>query len=139
MAPRRSPGPLLSFSDRELQSAESSIVFNPQPLSDDPDAPKKRWYHYLPLCGKPIAFSTLFLIDSLTLWNRDCAVDPSPAAILALYPSRFPSSDASSTSYLHDPLIDWLHSYFFGFLVTYRLPGPRSRTCEPTTITVRRG
>ncbi|KAF8195473.1 DHHC palmitoyltransferase-domain-containing protein [Pholiota molesta] len=51
MAPRRSPGPLLSFSDRELQSAESSIVFNPQSLSHDPDAPKKRWYHYLPLCG----------------------------------------------------------------------------------------
>ncbi|KAF9483485.1 zf-DHHC-domain-containing protein [Pholiota conissans] len=54
MAPRRSPGPLLSFSERELQSAESSIVFNPESLSDDPNASKKRWYHYLPLCGTVI-------------------------------------------------------------------------------------
>ncbi|KAF9533080.1 DHHC palmitoyltransferase-domain-containing protein [Crepidotus variabilis] len=53
---RRSP--LLSFTRSELRSAVESITFNPNPspLPNDPDAPRKRWYHYLPLCG------TLFMI-----------------------------------------------------------------------------
>lgn len=50
MAPRRSPGPLLTFSSVELQSVESSIVFNPQTIDNEKD--NKRWYHYLPLCGE---------------------------------------------------------------------------------------
>jgi len=54
MAPRRSPGPLLSFTDTEMRSAESTIVFNPQPLDTQPF--KKPWYYYIPLCG------TVFLI-----------------------------------------------------------------------------
>ncbi|KJA21237.1 hypothetical protein HYPSUDRAFT_141151 [Hypholoma sublateritium FD-334 SS-4] len=56
MAPHRSPGPLLSFSEREILSAESTIVFHPQTLSNDVDTPHKPWYHYLPLCA------TVFLI-----------------------------------------------------------------------------
>jgi len=54
MTPRRTP--LLSFSSMELQSAESTIFFNPQSLEHNPDTVRKRWYHYLPLCG------TVFLI-----------------------------------------------------------------------------
>jgi palmitoyltransferase len=37
----------------ELQSAESTIVFDPQSLENNPDTVRKPWYHYLPLCGKP--------------------------------------------------------------------------------------
>ncbi|CAA7262980.1 unnamed protein product [Cyclocybe aegerita] len=55
-AARRSPEPLLSFSSAELRSAESTIVFDPKPLPADPDAPRKRWYHYVPVCV------TVFLI-----------------------------------------------------------------------------
>lgn len=75
MAPHRSPGPLLSFSEREMQSAESTIVFHPQTLSNDVVTSHKPWYHYLPLCGKaaispqafhslnyPLAPGTVFLI-----------------------------------------------------------------------------
>ncbi|KAF9562589.1 zf-DHHC-domain-containing protein [Agrocybe pediades] len=36
----------------ELQSMESSIVFDPKPL--EPEGSSKRWYDYLPLCGTVI-------------------------------------------------------------------------------------
>ncbi|KAF8964416.1 DHHC palmitoyltransferase-domain-containing protein [Flammula alnicola] len=89
MPPRRSP--LLTFSDMELQSAESSIVFNPKTLLDDPDMPKKRWYHYLPLCA------TIFLILS-----------PHPSLLYVLVDFHLQT--------LHQPVVFMTH-----LLVTYTL------------------
>ncbi|KAF9046541.1 DHHC palmitoyltransferase-domain-containing protein [Panaeolus papilionaceus] len=49
MSPRDRRPPLVSFSSTELQSLTSP--YDPKLPSDDPDAVRKRWYHYLPLCG----------------------------------------------------------------------------------------
>jgi len=48
---RRSP--LLSFTLTEMlnSTAQSTNSSNNAILPDDPDASRKRWYHYLPLCG----------------------------------------------------------------------------------------
>ncbi len=52
-----SPGrrsPLLSFTLTEIlnSTARSTNSLNNATLPDDTDASRKRWYHYLPLCGK---------------------------------------------------------------------------------------
>ncbi|PPQ92838.1 hypothetical protein CVT25_004326 [Psilocybe cyanescens] len=107
MAPRRSPGPLLTFSSVELQSVESSIVFNPQTIDNEKD--NKRWYHYLPLCG------TVFLL-----------LAPQPSWLYVLVDFHLQT--------LHQPVIFFIHlsmSYTLTFLAFSSLivclardPGP---------------
>ncbi|PPR00455.1 hypothetical protein CVT24_004516 [Panaeolus cyanescens] len=51
MSPRDRRPPLVSFSSTELESFTSTTSpYDPKSPSDDSDALKKRWYHYLPLC-----------------------------------------------------------------------------------------
>ena len=110
MAPHRSPGPLLSFSEREILSAESTIVFNPQTLSNDVDTPHKPWYHYLPLCGKTANHSEAFhLLNNLL----------APATIfliLAPHPSWLYVLVDFHLQTLHQPAFFVIH-----LLITYTL------------------
>jgi len=86
---RRSP--LLSFTNDELRPLESSIIFDPKPLPSDPLAPRKRWYHYIPVCG------TVLLI-----------LAPHPSLLYVLVDFHLQT--------LHQPIIFAVH-----LLITYAL------------------
>lgn len=113
MAPRRSSGPLLSFSDRELRTTESSIFFNSQTITSDPDIPQKRWYHYLPLCGKKFIRTFVDLPTLLKYFSIDAGT---VTLILAPHPSLLYVLVDFHLQTLHQPIIFMTH-----LIITYTL------------------
>lgn len=135
MAPRRSP--LLTFSSVELQSAESSIVFNPQSLEHDPNMTTKRWYHYLPLCGEPYE-QTLAGISYYSKWLRHGILDSGTSPFFALRPRRFPLVNSAPTRHICYPFTHLVYPHIHGFVWPYCMSGKGSRSCECTALPFRR-
>ena len=104
---RRSP--LLSFTSEELRPLESSIVFDPKPLPSDPLAPQRRWYHYIPLLGEPLAKS---MIKSSYFGPHIVTV----LLILAPHPSLLYVLVDFHLQTLHQPIIFMTH-----LIITYTL------------------
>ena len=132
MAPRRSPGPLLSFTDTELRSAESTIVFNPQPIETQPF--KKPWYYYIPLFGEPYLSESTPRFNDSDFASRNHISHPCTSSVSPLCLGHFPSPDTTPACFIYHPSPGHLHTNFPGVFFPHCLLGSRPRSCKCSAV-----
>ena len=131
--PRRPP--LLSFSGIELRSVTS--VVNTSPLHDDSDAPRKPWYHYLPLCGTfVIRYLKNMTFNSTIYRNRNNVIGA--ASILALCSCRLSFTNYAPALHFHYPPIGYIYPNVYDLLIPHYMCGSRPRSRPSSHIPVRR-
>lgn len=105
MTPRRAT-PLLSFENLELESSISNTSLKDS--YNDPDAPVKRWYHYIPLFGRFKSCTSLNLIANAHSGTVCLILAPHPSLLYVLVDFHLQT--------LHQPVVFILH-----LLATYSL------------------